>query len=416
MGRDWRTMTLGISLCLLCCAGAGCQFGPAALRMGHAQYNEAIRITYTEQLLLNLVRLRYRERPIFLSVNNISTQFQFDRSADLAGTLNENVGAPGKNPDALRLSGRIGYSERPTITFSILEGEDFLTRMLTPISTDHIFLLAESGWKTDRVLRLTVEAMNGLGNARGASGPTPALAPTYAEFLEAAQLLSKLQRDELVYMRYETRPARLSDPVPAQSLNPDTVVAAAKIGAAFRAADDGGGYVLTKAARALVFGFSNQPRSSADVARLRDLLQLAGDQSLFDVSSAAGMPAAGRAEHARTRLTLDTRSLMGVMYYLSNAVRAPARHEQARLVTTTLDADDGRFDWSKVFADLFSVYVSKPRPSGAAVAIRHRGYWFYIRDDDETSKSTLALLAQLFALQAGSVKGSSPVLTLPVGG
>jgi hypothetical protein len=49
------------------------------------------------------------------------------------------------------------------------------------------------------------------------------------------------------------------------------------------------------------------------------------------------------------------------------------------------------------------------------VVARHRGHWFYIADDDETSKSTFTLLNQLFALQSGDVEETKPVLTLPVG-
>jgi len=52
----------------------------------------------------------------------------------------------------------------------------------------------------------------------------------------------------------------------------------------------------------------------------------------------------------------------------------------------------------------------------AAVRVRYRDHWFYIPDEDLASKSTFSLLAQLFALQAGSGDGLRPVLTLPVGG
>jgi hypothetical protein len=56
-------------------------------------------------------------------------------------------------------------------------------------------------------------------------------------------------------------------------------------------------------------------------------------------------------------------------------------------------------------------------PRNPAVAGRYMGWWLYVDNSDLTSKSTLALLGQLFALQAGrEVAGGAPVLTLPVGG
>jgi len=47
--------------------------------------------------------------------------------------------------------------------------------------------------------------------------------------------------------------------------------------------------------------------------------------------------------------------------------------------------------------------------------VQYRGWWFYIADDDQGSKSTFGLLNILFSLQAESGKGGSPLLTLPVG-
>ena len=44
--------------------------------------------------------------------------------------------------------------------------------------------------------------------------------------------------------------------------------------------------------------------------------------------------------------------------------------------------------------------ASIPDGKQAAAAVRFRGHWFYIADDDQDSKSTLLLLDQLFALQA----------------
>jgi hypothetical protein len=50
-----------------------------------------------------------------------------------------------------------------------------------------------------------------------------------------------------------------------------------------------------------------------------------------------------------------------------------------------------------------------------AIAVRYRDAWFSLRDDDLESKSTFAMLAPLFALQAGQAEGIVPILTLPVG-
>ena len=41
----------------------------------HWELNDAIRKTHLEQLLLNIVRLRYSETPFFLQLSSISTTF-----------------------------------------------------------------------------------------------------------------------------------------------------------------------------------------------------------------------------------------------------------------------------------------------------------------------------------------------------
>ena len=108
--------------------------------------------------------------------------------------------------------------------------------------------------------------------------------------------------------------------------------------------------------------------------------------------------------------------LMGILFYLSQAVEAPAEHEEAGLVTVTADQDGRPFDWAAVTGDLLRIRATTSQPDGAAVAVRYKGHWFYIDDADLTSKSTLALLAQLFALRAGGITSPAPVLTLPIGG
>jgi hypothetical protein len=396
----------------------GCQFGPSVLKVGNAQYSDAMRVATSEQLLVNLVRMRYRDVPLFLGVSNISTQFQFDQSGDISGSLVENVGGGrAKTPDSLGLSAGVAYSERPTITFTILGGQEFQRNMLKPISVAALSLLAESGWRVDRVLRLTVEEFNGLENAPRASGPTPSQAPDHRRFLEATDLINNLCNDRAIEFEFETRKRCISSPLPVSSIAGDDLVDAAKSGAEFKAVQDGQQMELTKEERVLVMRFGRQAADTREADRLRELLRLDPDQTCFELVEAEESEAGQLEPEQRLgELVVDSRSLMGVLYYLSNGVQAPPAHEKAGLVTRTVDAQGSPFNWSDVLTNLFAVYSSTRRPSNAAVSVRHRGYWFYIRDDDETSKSTFLLLNQIFALQAGGVEVTKPVLTLPIGG
>jgi hypothetical protein len=107
--------------------------------------------------------------------------------------------------------------------------------------------------------------------------------------------------------------------------------------------------------------------------------------------------------------------MLGVLYFLAQSVEPPAPHVQAGLLTVTED-DQGRpFDWARVTGKVMTIHSQEDRPPNAYVAVQHRGWWFYIADDDQTSKATFTLLNFLFSLQAALGKGESPILTLPVG-
>lgn len=394
---------------------SGCMIGPAAVQVSRVRYNEVIQKTTDEQLLLNLVRLQYRDAPAFLEVGSVSAQFVFTESADLTGTLNE--GPNPVNANRLAIGVGVGYQERPTITFTPLQGKEFVTALLSPLHPDVIVLLSQSGWSIDRILRLTVQGMNGLDNASSASGPTPARQPRYERFARASRLFRALQEKGLLELGYESRPTVLSAPIPADRITLPDVVDAVGQGLGIRHTEDGQGVVVTGSFRALVWRIPPHAVSSPEVGEIVELLALTPGQRSYEIRAGAGAlsdSTAGPGE--RRQIGVSMRSLMGTLFYLSQVVEVPAEHRKKGLVTTTSDAAGQPFDWTLVTGNLLRVRSQRGRPSDTAVTVRHRGRWFYIDDTDLDSKSTFALLGQLFALQAGGVESVAPVLTLPVGG
>ncbi len=442
--------SLALGVFVLAVGIAGCQMGPSALKVGSAHYSEAVRSATSEQLLLNLVRLRYRDMPVFLNVASISTQFEFRSSGAISGSIVENGRSSGNessitlgpagaasgtfdrstsdvalDPDTLGLNASAGYSEKPTITFSTLGGEEFQRRMLEPLEISAITLVAESGWRGDRILRMTVEGLNGLKNVPRASGPTPDdIAPEdFEQFREAVDLLTTLSQEGLIRFEFETRRHPISTTLPADKVTISDYISASEKNLGFTVTSKPAGLTLVASERELRL---RVPRESDDprIAKLRDLLRLEELQpdssGRYDRYAVVALEdAAGQVEDKKPaigQLAFNTRSLMGVLYYLSNGVEPPVEHERTRVVTVTRYKDGMPFDWSEVIGDLFRVQSSKWPPSRAAVAVRHRGYWFYIADNDETSKSTFLLLQQLFTLTAGEIETQKPTLTLPVGG
>src|SRR5438128_2205778 len=67
-----------------CALISGCaSFGPQSLQQTRLQYNEAVKATTEEQLLLNIVRLRYTDTPSSLAVSTIAAQFERSQSLQL---------------------------------------------------------------------------------------------------------------------------------------------------------------------------------------------------------------------------------------------------------------------------------------------------------------------------------------------
>lgn len=102
------------------------------------------------------------------------------------------------------------------------------------------------------------------------------------------------------------------------------------------------------------------------------------------------------------QIKIETRSLLGTMFYLSQSLEVPNSHREQGKVTITQYASGEPFEWSQVTGEILRIHSRFRLPGRPYVAVRYRGSWFYIDDSDLNSKSTFSLLAQLFALQAGN--------------
>jgi len=354
----------GILVTAVLVGGCG-QAGPDSVRTSRSNYNIAIQQTSSEQLLLNLVRLRYRDAPYFMEVASVSTSFVFDASASASASVPESAAT------VYGMGAGVGYTERPTITYTPLQGDKFVKQLMSPVDLDTILLLYHSGWSIERIFRTSLQSINGLRNAPGASGPTPDHVPEYKEFGEVVKLLRHLQLRRVLDMGYEP------------SADPD------------------------KAPRPVEIRIAEKALDSDEVKQFCDLLGLERGSTHFALTTAVG--GAGQ-----DSIAVVTRSLIGSLFYVSQSVEAPAEDERANRVTVSRDAQGNRFDWQEVTGELMHIHSCRKRPDNAYIAIHYRGSWFYIDDSDLTSKSTFSLLMQLFALQAGEVKSTGPILTLPV--
>ncbi len=338
---------------------AACQtVGPRSVQYGRGQYNSVIQQTNGEQLLLNLVRLRYRDVPLFLEITSIASSLSLELGTDVSG----NTGLGSVSPGA-----RVNYIERPTITYAPLHGERFGRQLLAPIELRDLLLLYHSGWAIDRIFKLYLQQMGPLPNAPRASGPTPDGEPRYREFFRVCEILRTLWTQgmlDLSFIEYGQ--------IPCLALRINAKVA-----------------------------------GSAQLVELANLLALPGPTTTILLSSMARPGDAGI-------VPIVQRSTLGSMYCASQGVEVPAADARAGKVTTTHAHDGSPFDWTQITGTILRVRHSNRKPDNAYVSVNYRGKWWFIHDADLDSKSTFAFLSQSLELQSGDFKQPLPVMTLPI--
>jgi hypothetical protein len=265
----------------------GChQAGPDSVRTARANYNIAIQQTSSEQLLLNLVRLRFQDTPYFMEVASVSTSFDFDASALASTSFPESEGK------IYGFGAGIGYTERPTITYTPLQGDQFVTQLMSPIELNTILLLYHSGWSIERIFRVSLQSMNGLKNAPGASGPTPDYVPEYKDFRTAVKFLRQLQLQGVLDIGQAT-----SD----ESNKPSVEIRIA-----------------------------NKALGWDEVKQFCNLLGLEYDRTNFRLTTAVG-------GGGKDRIAVVPRSLMGSLFYISQSVEVQPEDERLGRVTVTRD-------------------------------------------------------------------------------
>lgn len=354
------------------------RIGPGNLQWDSLNYNRAIQNSDDSQLLLNIVRLRYRDNPSFLQVGIVSTSYDYKRVASAGLAIGGGKGT------IFSPKMELDYSEKPTTTFQPLRGESFVKEMLSPIRLDTIVLLDAAGWRIDRILRCCAQGMNNLGNAATASGPTPRIAPRFKKFLELQRVIRRLEDYDAIRIATQKHP---------------------------------------KSKETCVFLMLDKNTTDTDdLEKIWDLLDI--DSGTYDIRLT---PYHGKG-HRKNEVLMDMRSPLSVLYFFSQGVKVPSRDEYFGKVTVTEDAAGCPFDWAEILGDLITIRSipipcvgprSDPfRHAGIdpSVCVTYRGNFYYIDDSDLISKSTFMMLSQLLALQTSTVDIPTPILTIPIGG
>ncbi len=376
MQKFWRFFSRSLLWSIPTFFLSGCVSSKAALEGagGRTSYNTILQMTNSEQMLLNLIRLRYYDAPFFLDVTTITTQYTFK------GSASSTLPIPGfSKANPFLLGGELSWADQPTIQYAPLEGQDFAKQLLTPIDLRTIQQLILSGWDIELVLRLVVQGFNDYLNYPEASEAVPDFEERYQKFFEVARLLRNFQRRSELKVGVR-KLCKKKDPIEEEN------------------AED------SKQILQIAF-----PKGSQDAEKLAQFFpenQVINDHYVANIE--LGFTSKGK-------IGVIPRSVLSCMYYLSLGIEVPENDISMGKACTTKGIGGEIFDWQDVLHELITIHSSKYYPANAYVVTKYKDCWFYIDDCDFHSKKTFLLLLQLYNLKSQEPKTLPPLLTLPLG-
>ncbi|HEU0039222.1 MAG TPA: hypothetical protein VFR76_08105, partial [Verrucomicrobiae bacterium] len=144
------TRHLTLCLCLVVVTFTGCKhLGPKSIAVDRFDYSSAIADSWKQQTLLNIVKIRYMDLPVFVDVASIVAGYSLQTGVSVNGVLSTERAVQGNYAAA---GASAIYTDRPTITYVPMTGEKFLRGLITPIDPKNIFFLLQSGYSADFIL------------------------------------------------------------------------------------------------------------------------------------------------------------------------------------------------------------------------------------------------------------------------
>lgn len=422
----------------------GCNIGPKTLYQTRLPYNEAVKTTSEEQLLLNIVRLRYSDNPSSIAVSNIAAQFEMAKKLQLVPFFTAAAAGDFGSYQGMVLPGaEFQASDRPTLSLTPQDEAEFTRRLFTPLTLKGVIYLAQTTWPISTVFRLYLENLNWVPNAQNLSGPTPprlTSEPEFENFIRGIEALRRLQSDNKMAILLEEHEERVGGTVPGAQVTARDLVEAAKASHELKPDDEvdsGEGkekdgkapdkardpklvpWALIKKKEFSYLYVAPNAAASPDWLEFCQVFKVKPGEKKYEieVTKLTPFPIAYPAEGVKV-LDLETRSLLQALFFVAHGVDVPPSHVVAGLARMTIDVDGSTFDFDRVLGGLFKVksVMCKCRPKDAAVAVHYLDHWYYIDERDHDTRATFALLLYMSRLELGSSSGSAPILTLPLGG
>lgn len=352
------------ALCVvaICTLFSGCtSIGPGTVSRDRLDYSSAVGDSWKSQMLLNLVKLRYGDAPVFLDVGQIVAGYSFPRSFGAAAAVNQTDGTP-VITSSVGLTAGATFNDSPTVTYTPMSGERFARSLMTPIPPSVILNIIQAGNPVEEVFRTSVQSVNGIDNRRVGRLFVRRANP---EFYALLPNLERLQSSGDIGMRLQPG---AGEPKLQMIFRPRT--------------------------------------AAAEESARRNVAQLLGlDPEAREYQVTYGTVAS----HDR-EIALLTRSIYEILVDIASYISVPEAHVAEKRVRPTTEGDIGP---SGAIAPLIRVANSAEPPADAFVAVPYQGYWFFIDNRDIPSKQIFSSIMFLFTFVETRSNEAAPILTIP---
>src|SRR5262245_17610678 len=360
MQRKMLSLAALVSFALGGCAS----IGPGTVARDRFDYISAISDSWKSQMLLNLVKLRYGDAPVFLDVASVINQYGVEGTIGYTGNWAQNNQLPWPYSALYSVAGLGRYTDKPTITYSPLSGERFARNLMTPIPPVSILNLLQAGYPADLVLRLCVHSVNGIHTRFGSGARAREADP---EFYPLAEKMRFIQQS-------------------------------GDLGLRVRKTGD-------QTATMVVFSKKADPIVDEARAELRKLLGL--DPTAQEFTVVYGSVAMHDKE-----IAMLTRSLLEILLDLSSYIEVPAVRvaERRTFPTPAPEVANGA-----PVSPLVRILSASESPGDAFAAVPYRQEWYWIDDKDFAYKRLFSFIMFLFTLTETEGKQNAPLITIPAG-
>ena len=182
MKRRAASFSHGAALLSLTALLGGCAVANKAIRSDFTDFNNIIQYNQTQQMLLNLVRMHFREAPLFLQPGSLTASYE----SQVGASLDWSIAFPGSS-NSTDVGLNYSFSSKPTVSYSPVEGKNYAQQLLAEISPDTFCLLLRSGWPVSELVELLVERVNLPGSDTLVNNQTSASDPAFNAFVTTLQ-------------------------------------------------------------------------------------------------------------------------------------------------------------------------------------------------------------------------------------